>query len=249
MKLIYRPVLAVVLGGLGITVMVCNLTWLSAWWASDASSTPAGCCPPSLPVNPLCQAGEIHRQSLNMPKAALAMAITKPFAMPMQPPFKPPAQYVEVRVRFMVYRKSSLPSVQSSSTSRVFTLCATILHDSCVSTKGNFGMSGDRDRPGRCAARLAPHFQIKMCLAGRPTTVRGTHALPIPPPVFPPHPCHPGLSVVEFPGLRLAAPGLLSRKNGASCNYHNINQLQQTKTAIRHQGKNQKPEFFAVFLG
>jgi hypothetical protein len=30
MKLIYRPVLAVVLGGLGITVMVCNLTWLSA---------------------------------------------------------------------------------------------------------------------------------------------------------------------------------------------------------------------------
>jgi hypothetical protein len=31
-----------------------------------------------------------------MPKAALAMAITKPFAMPMQPPFKPSAQYVEV---------------------------------------------------------------------------------------------------------------------------------------------------------
>ena len=30
-------------------------------------------------------------------------------------------------------------------------------------------MSGQRDRPGRWAARLAPHFRTKMCLAGRQT--------------------------------------------------------------------------------
>ena len=34
------------------------------------------------------------------------------------------------------------------------------------------------DRPGRWAARLAPHFRPKMCLAGRPYTARETHALP-----------------------------------------------------------------------
>ncbi len=39
---------------------------------------------------------------------------------------------------------------------------------------------GERDRPGRCAGRLAPHFPGQDVLGGTPNTARGTHALPIP---------------------------------------------------------------------
>jgi hypothetical protein len=102
---------------------------------------------------------------------------------------------------------------------------------------------------------------------GTPTTARGTHALPIHLSAlirirgshslanhssalfFCPIRVHPGLSVVEFPGLRLAAPGLPSRKNRASRKYHNIRQLQQTKTDIRHQGKTKTANISLFFSG
>ena len=39
---------------------------------------------------------------------------------------------------------------------------------------------GERDRPGRGAGRLAPHFPGQDVLGETPNTARGTHALPIP---------------------------------------------------------------------
>jgi hypothetical protein len=40
----------------------------------------------------------------------------------------------------------------------------------------------------------------------------------------------------------------MSRKNGASHNHHKIKQLQQTKTAIRHQGKTKTVNISLFFL-
>jgi len=41
---------------------------------------------------------------------------------------------------------------------------------------------------------------------------------------------------------------VMSRKNGASHKHHKIKQLQQTKTAIRHQGKTKTVHISLFFL-
>jgi zinc transporter ZupT len=41
---------------------------------------------------------------------------------------------------------------------------------------------------------------------------------------------------------------VLSRKNGASRKHHNIKQLQQNITAVRHQGKTKTPNISLFFL-
>jgi hypothetical protein len=107
---------------------------------------------------------------------------------------------------------------------------------------------------------------------GTPTTARGTHALPIH--FFAlirirgshspanhssdefscPIRAHPGLSVVEFPGLRLAVPGLLSIRNIVK-KKRRKSQISQHKAVATNQnrhptsGKNQNREYFTVFFG